>query len=165
MGTYYSCKTNVTCDDTNNCDTLCDSSLTDTHNETKCLEYCDSYSEPYTCVKSVRILTAHRVVTMYVMLFSLSVTQTVCLLCNILFIFWSLKEEVDIEIHKIDSKECKRLSTKLQLLNRFLPCCFAIPQPNNPARQSNVALSDIFSASEPESSAVQALNTDSSEHN
>jgi hypothetical protein len=100
---------------------------------------------------------------MYVILFSLSVTQTVCLLCDILFIFWSLKEEVDIEIHQTDSKDCKRLSTKLQLLNRFLPCCFNIPKPDK--EQSNVALSDIFSGSDPDSNAVQALNVEHQDTN
>ena len=99
---------------------------------------------------------------MYVILFCLSVTQTVCLLCDILFIFWSLKEEVDIEIHQKDGKDGKRLSTKIQLLNRFLPCCFSIPTGPTPDnnRQSNVALSDIFSASDPDSSQINAI-TDS----
>ncbi|KAL5257814.1 hypothetical protein ACHWQZ_G012672 [Mnemiopsis leidyi] len=158
---YYNCKKPEVCTDVNSCDTRCDSNL-ETYNETLCEDLCNAHTNPLTCIKYVKILTRHRVVTMYVILFSLSVTQTVCLLCDILFIFWSLKEEVDIEIHHTDYKDRKRLSTKLQLLNRFLPCCFNIPQPSNNARQSNVALSDIFSTSEPDSSVNHAINTDSS---
>ncbi|XP_063694902.1 uncharacterized protein LOC134826452 isoform X2 [Bolinopsis microptera] len=155
---YYNCKEEKVCTDENSCDTRCDPFLT-TYDKTMCSDLCNVHSEPYTCIRFVAILTGYRVVTMYVILFCLSVTQTVCLLCDILFIFWSLKEEVDIEIHQTDGKDGKRLSTKIQLLNRFLPCCFGIPTPDN-NRQSNVALSDIFSASDPDSSQINAI-TDS----
>jgi len=158
---YYNCKEEKTCTEENSCDTRCDPILT-TYNKAMCTDLCNEHKEPFTCIRFVAILTQYRVVTMYVILFCLSVTQTVCLLCDILFIFWSLKEEVDIEIHQKDGKDGKRLSTKIQLLNRFLPCCFSIPTGPTPDnnRQSNVALSDIFSASDPDSSQINAI-TDS----
>ena len=86
--------------------------------------------------------------TIYVTLFLLSVTQSVCLLCDILFIFWSLKEEADVEIHQ-NMVEGKKFSTKLRLLSRFLPYCFSLPQVTDYTRARNtVALSEIHSVEE-----------------
>lgn len=46
-----------------------------------------------TCTMYVKDRTMMRIRDMYLVLFLLSATQSVCLLCDILFIFWTLKEE------------------------------------------------------------------------
>lgn len=163
---YYICKYDQFkksfCDETNNCDTKCDIHAP-TYDEGVCKSICTERREPFTCIKYVKQLTKNRVVTMYVTLFCLSVTQTVCLVCNIFFIFWSLKEEVDKECHLHEQMglEHKGYSTKLRLLARFLPCCFHLPKSSDfEARAEDapppnaLALSDIFSASEGEDPSV-----------
>ena len=82
----------------------------------------------------------NRVITMFVVLFLLSVTQSVCLVCNILFIFWSLKEEAD-ETEKYH----KEKSLKIRIFTQFLPCCFKVPDENYKIRNE---LSDIVDEDE-----------------
>ena len=90
-----------------------------------------------------------RILAIYLILFLLSFTQTICLFCDILFIFWSLKEEADIECHKKAELENKRYSTKLTLLARFLPCCFRIPTgPSQETITGGLALQAIQSESD-----------------
>lgn len=111
---------------------------------------CKTYDKPILCLVYVRILARNRIVTMYVTLFLLATTQSVCLICDILFIFWSLKEEADIERHKSAKEEEKEeCSSKLEVLARACPCFFR-HQDFNQNNRREVPLCDISDADDPD---------------